>query len=144
MEDGHKPSFLPWAPGQPNGAETENGVDVRLDFRNSTLPLFYYDQGSHYGQEKFICASCSLAEHFSLTLKGVCEYTLMGEYNYFLFCSSFLTSLDTIYVVQNANDHVLFSGWTSSSIRYDMRSEAKDILLLCALNVFTPIDLDFL
>ena len=87
LEDGSKPSFLPWAPGQPNGAETENGIDIRLDFRNSTLPLYYYDQGSHKGQEKRICSSCSLAEYFSLTLKGVCKHTLMGEQNNFTFSS---------------------------------------------------------
>ena len=124
MEDGSKPSFLPWAPGQPNGAETENGVEIRLDFRNSALPLFYYDQGSYYGQEKFICASCSLAEHFSLTLKGVCKYTLMGKQNSFLFSSILTSFLDTIYVVQNANEHVVFSGWTSTSIRYEVKGHS--------------------
>ena len=79
MEDGTKPSFLPWAPGEPNGAEIENGVEIWLDLRNNTAPLFYNDEGSNSGEEKFICASCSLAEHFSLTLKGLCENTVMGK-----------------------------------------------------------------
>ena len=79
LEDDTSPTFLPWAPGQPNGAQTENGVDVRLDFRNNSLPLFYYDQNSNAGQDKFICSSCSLAEYFSLKLMGVCEHTVMGK-----------------------------------------------------------------
>ena len=79
LEDGSKASFLPWAPGQPNGADTENGLDIRLDLRNSSLPAYYYDENDKRGIEKFICSSCSLARHFSLQLKGLCEHTLLGN-----------------------------------------------------------------
>ena len=79
LEDGSKPSFLPWAPGQPNGANTENGIEIRPDWRNKSLPIYYYDQNSLRGLEKFVCSSCSLNSHFSLQLKGVCEYTFMGK-----------------------------------------------------------------
>ena len=79
LEDGSEASFLPWAPGQPNGANTENGVDIRLDLRNSSLPAYYYDENDKRGIENFICSSCSLAGHFSLQLMGLCEHTLLGN-----------------------------------------------------------------
>ena len=79
LEDGSQASFLPWAPGQPNGADTENGVDIRLDLRNISLPAYYYDENNKRGIENFICSSCSLAGHFSLQLMGLCEHTLLGN-----------------------------------------------------------------
>ena len=79
LEDGSLPTFLPWAVDQPNGGRTENGIDIRMDPRNGSLHVFYYDEDTKAGVERFICSSCSLARHFSLQLKGVCEHTLMGR-----------------------------------------------------------------
>ena len=79
LEDGSLPTFLPWAVGQPNGGRTENGINIRLDPGNGSLPVFYYDEDTKSGVERFICSSCSLVHHFSLQLKGVCEHTLMGK-----------------------------------------------------------------
>ena len=118
LEDGSEASFLPWAPGQPNGADTENGVDIRFGLRNSSLPAYYYDENDKRGIEKFICSSCSLARHFSLQLKGLCEHTLLGNQEIAKIKYS-LFSPDTVFVVQNRNNHVEYSGWTSSSISYN-------------------------
>ena len=79
LEDGTLSTFLPWAVDQPNGGRAENGIDIRLDPGNGSLPVFYYDEDTKSGVEQFICSSCSLVRHFSLQLKGVCEHTLMGE-----------------------------------------------------------------
>ena len=116
LEDDSQPSFLPWAPGQPNGAQTENGLDIRLDTRNNDLPVYYYDQNSKKGIDDFICTSCSIEEFFSLKLKGVCEHTYMGESDTSIKHLIFIFK-DTIYVIQNTNEHIIYLGWESSSIR---------------------------
>ena len=74
------PTFFPWARGQPNGAHTENGVSIRWNPTSSGLSPAFFDQNEFQGKEKSICAACSLAEDFSLTLWGACKDTLIGKY----------------------------------------------------------------
>ena len=59
--------------------ESSWGVEIRPDWRNSSVGIYYYDQDSEAGLEKFICSSCSLHEYFSLQLRGICKYTLLGQ-----------------------------------------------------------------
>ena len=78
LVDKTTPTFFPWARGQPNGAHTENGVSIRW---NPTSSPAFFDQNEFQGKEKSICAACSLAEDFSLTLWGACKDTLIGKYD---------------------------------------------------------------
>ena len=107
------PTFLPWAPGQPNGAHTENSVSIRWDLRNpgGHVPAFY-DQNEFQGREKLICSACSLAEDFSLTLWGACKDTLIGKNG----PTNHSLSPDTTYVMSNRNKHIIYYGWTYSVI----------------------------
>ena len=84
LTNGKKVSTEVWRMAQsplscPGLLASPTGLRLRTGLRCDSLPVFYYDQDSQYGQEKFICSACSLSQHFSLTLKGVCEFTLMGR-----------------------------------------------------------------
>ena len=72
LEDGSMADFLPWGPEQPNGLNVENGVDLRLV--KDTNPSYYDSK-----EENEDCFCCSLSEHFSLSLRGLCQQSLIGR-----------------------------------------------------------------
>ena len=117
IEDNSKPTFLPWAPDQPNGAESENGIDIRLD---KSGEVYYYDRHISPNLDQFICSVCSLDASFSIQLRGVCEFTFMGEFinvNKSLTMKNLFHFLDTYYVIKNAKESIAYKGLRYSSIR---------------------------
>ena len=61
--------FLKWADGQPNGERAQNYVAV--DLENS----YYLD----FSAEATHCASCTSNTKASLTLRGLCKDSYLGE-----------------------------------------------------------------
>ena len=88
LQEQHSASLLLW-PGQPQGSGKAH--------------LFFLFSGRVFLAD----AEGSVQTHIDGWGKQFCFFIF-----FFIWASS-----DTIYVVQNANEHVLFSGWTSSSIR---------------------------
>ena len=61
--------FLKWSDGQPNGLGGQNHAAVDME-------SFLF--GDHHAEEK-ICGSCMLKTKTSLTLRGVCKDSYLGE-----------------------------------------------------------------
>ena len=63
-------TFLPWIEGQPNGGRHENYVTLETE-------NFEIRDAPH---EEFHCYSCTLKTNATLTLRGVCKDSLLGNY----------------------------------------------------------------
>ena len=76
LEDGIKPTFLPWVPGQPNGVRKQNSVQIEISNINRTIGYSDWDDSFLV---LYPCFACLLSSSFSLKLRGLCENTVLGE-----------------------------------------------------------------
>ena len=71
LEDSKEAKYLPWYDGQPNGGTLENSVVIWPNVGANPYVDVSFDTAA--------CSLCYLRVDLTLSLRGVCKHTLMGE-----------------------------------------------------------------